>query len=68
MPTKKTNEAKIKIWTDRMTSEMNGTISAVVIETFGYIMPGKDKTAAEMRELALKLMQERHERMKEAGL
>jgi hypothetical protein len=59
---KKSNEAKIVIWTDTMRSEMHGTISAVVIDSFPYIMGG-----AEMRETALKLMQATHERLQELG-
>lgn len=61
------NTAKIKIWSEHMTSEMNGSISAVAIETFGYIMPSEKRTAAENRELALKLMTERHEQLKADG-
>jgi hypothetical protein len=58
---------KATIWTGTMKSEMTGTISGCVIESFNYIMGGKDKTPAEMRELALKLMTEQHEKMKAEG-
>jgi hypothetical protein len=67
MASKKSNEMKVTIWTDTLKSDMVGTISASVIESFGYIMPSNGKTAAEMRELALKLMQERHEQLKASG-
>lgn len=51
-----------------MRSDMNGTIAAVVIEGFGYIMEnGKGKSAAEMRELALSMMTKRHKELIEAG-
>jgi hypothetical protein len=61
MATKKSNEAKVTLWTDTMKSEFKGTISACTIEMFGYIMPAKNKTAAEVREAALKWMQKKHE-------
>jgi hypothetical protein len=67
MATKKSNEAKITIWTDTMRSEMSGSISSIVFETFSYIMPGKTKTAAEMRAMILKLMQDRHEELIKEG-
>lgn len=67
MASKKSNEAKITIWTDTIKSEMVGSISAVVIDSFPYIMGGKTRTAAENRELALKLMTEQHEKMKAEG-
>lgn len=68
MATRKSNEAKITIWTDRMKAEMTGSISASCIETFGYIMASGSKTAAENREGALKLMQLKHEQLKKEGL
>lgn len=67
MASKKSNEARITIWTDTIKSEMSGSIAAVVIDSFHYILGGKSKTPAEMRELALKLMTEQHEKMKEDG-
>lgn len=68
MATRKSNEAKITIWTDKMKSDMSGTISGICIETFGYIMAGKTKSAAENREAALKLMHLKHEQLKAEGL
>lgn len=68
MATKKSNEMKATLWTANMRSDMNGTIAAVVIEGFGYIMEnGKGKSAAEMRELALSMMNKRHKELTEAG-
>jgi len=67
MASKKINEMKVTIWTDTMRSDMTGSISASVIESFNYIMPSGTKTAAENRELALKLMTERHEALKANG-
>jgi hypothetical protein len=68
MPAKKQNEMKVTIWTGTMKSEMTGSISACVIESFPYIMAGKTKTAAENRETALRLMKEQHDRMTAEGL
>lgn len=67
MATKKCNEMKVTIWTDSMKSEMSGSISACVMESFGYIMAGKTRTAAENRELALKRMHTRHEELLAEG-
>jgi hypothetical protein len=66
---KKSNEAKVTLWTDTMKSEFSGTISGCVLEMFGYIMPSKakTKTAAEMREQVLKLLQRQHEQLKAVG-
>lgn len=61
MATKKQNEMKVKIWTGTLSSEFSGTISACTIESFGYIMGSGQKTAAEVRQIALKQMQQTHE-------
>ena len=61
MTTKKINEAKFTAWTGTMKVEANGPISACALELFGYI------NGADTREKILKLMQTRHEKLKEAG-
>lgn len=50
----RTNFAKAKIWTARMTSEIEGTISGVSLMTFQSI------SGKEAREEVLRLMQEWH--------
>lgn len=69
MPSKKSNEMKVTLWTATMKSEFSGTICACAcaIESFGYIMPTKNHTAREAREMALKLMQDHHEKLVAAG-
>ena len=62
MTSKKINEAKFTAWTETMKVEANGSISACALELFGYIK------GADVREKILKLMQARHEEMKEAGV
>ena len=54
---KRTNFAKVKIWMPNMTSDVEGTIAGVALETFSAV---DDKFT---REQVLKLMQERHEKM-----
>lgn len=61
MATKKSNEAKVTAWTGTMKAEMSGSISACAIELFNLI------TTPDMREKALKIMTEAHERMKAKG-
>jgi hypothetical protein len=59
---KKVNEAKVTAWTETMKMEFNGSISGCALELFGAIK------GAELREKILKLMQERHEKLKERGV
>lgn len=68
MATKKSNEAKVTAWTPTIKMEFNGTISACAIQLFELTQPTEKKTAAQMRETVLKLMQDRHEALKEQGL
>lgn len=62
------NTMRFKVWTETLRMEYEGSISAGVIQAFCSIMPGKTRTAAENRELALKLMQQHHEELKVKGL
>lgn len=50
---KRSNYAKVKIWTSTMTSEMEGTIAGIAIESFSMV-PKADRAAT------LELMQQRH--------
>lgn len=54
---KRTDYAKVKIWMPNMTSDIEGTIAGVALETFSAI---GDKFT---REQVLKMMSERHEAM-----
>lgn len=49
----RSNYAKVKIWTGTMTSEMEGNIAGIALETFSMI-PQADRAAA------LELIQQRH--------
>lgn len=63
MPVKKIDEAKFTAWTKtgaRM--EMSGRIGNCALALFGCVH------GAESREKLLRLMQERHEKLKEAGV
>jgi hypothetical protein len=51
--TARSNYAKVKIWTGTMTSEMEGNIAGIALETFSMI-PQADRAAA------LELIQQRH--------
>jgi hypothetical protein len=63
MVTKKINEAKFTAWTTTgMKIDMTGNIPGCALELFGYIH------GAGNREKILKLMQERHEKLKEQGV
>lgn len=67
MASKKQNEMKVKIWTDTMTVEFDGGIGACTIESFTYIMGSGQKTAAEVRQIALNQMQKKHEELLAEG-
>ena len=58
MAKRPSNKAKVKLWTDTLTSDFEGPIMGCAIEMFAYIPGGKEK-----REKALQLMQEKHERL-----
>lgn len=49
----RSNYAKVKVWTGTMTSEMEGDIAGIALETFSMI-PQADRAAA------LELIQQRH--------
>lgn len=63
MATKKSNEAKVTLWNDTMRVDFSGTIMACCLESFKHIMGGPEN-----RERALKMMQTRHDELKEKGL
>lgn len=67
MSTKKSNYMRTTIWTENMKIEQCGTIAACILESFPCIMAGKTKSAAELRALVLKLMQDKHEEMLAEG-
>lgn len=54
---KRTNYAKVKLWLTNMTSEVEGTIAGVAVETFAAI------ESAEARCKVLEIMQQRHKRI-----
>ena len=63
MASKKSNEAKFTAWTATgMKMEMSGNIAGCAIEMFGLV------AGAEAREKVLKLMQDRHEALKEKSV
>lgn len=51
---KRSNYAKVKVWTGTLTSEMEGSIAGIALEVFS-MAPNR-----ETREAALKQMQQRH--------
>lgn len=55
MAKRPTNKAKVKLWTDRITMEFEGTIGAAAVESFGAIASRDDRIAI------LGMIQERHE-------
>lgn len=59
----KQNHMNAQIWTANMKITTTGSIMAVTIDSFEYIMAGGGRSAAENRMLALKLMQQAHERL-----
>jgi hypothetical protein len=60
----KPNTAKVSMQTEAINMKFVGSISACTIQMFESIMPGTGgKTAAEVREQALKIMQARHEKL-----
>jgi hypothetical protein len=48
------NKAKVKLWTERVTMEFEGTIGAAAVESFGAIESRED------REYILGMIKERH--------
>lgn len=60
MAKRPTNKAKVKLWTETITSDFEGPIMGCALELFAMIPGGKEK-----REKALQLMQERHQAMSE---
>ena len=58
MAKRQSNKAKVKVWTETLTSEFEGPILGCALELFAMIPGGK-----ESREKALQLMQERHQGM-----
>lgn len=48
------NKAKVKLWTERVTMEFEGTIGAAAVESFGAIASREDRVAI------LEMINERH--------
>lgn len=65
---KKANTAAVSCSTENINLKFNGTISACTIQLFDYIMAGANgKTAADIREQALRIMQQRHKELVAEG-